>query len=182
MRKLLAALSGLVIVALLAGAWLLLRQPAAEPPAPPDVRSQPAPAPERQPLPGDRLLATWADPASPPIEDLRKVRAVVLGYFSVIKDVTRHPIGGNADLTACLLGENASRQPFLRADHPAVSSDRLLIDRWNTPLFVHPEAARELTLRSAGPDKALFTADDLILSPNGRKVPTPIPQTGYPSD
>lgn len=142
------------------------RRPAA-PPAPQtfseDRKNEPLP-----PLPGDTLLEAYASEGSTPIEDLRKINRLLAGYFSVIKDQTRYPIGGNADLAACLLGENANRMPFLRPDHPSLNPDRLLIDRWGTPLSIHPEAARELTLRSAGPDKTMFTDDDLILLPSGQ--------------
>lgn len=131
----------------------------------PTASATPSAAPAA-PLPGERLLTGYGDPAKPPIEDLRKVRRVITGYFSVVKDVTRFPIGGNEDLTAALLGENANRQAFLPEQHAAIDNHQL-VDRWQTPLFVHPEAARELTLRSAGPDRTMFTDDDLILAPNG---------------
>ncbi|MEP4079740.1 hypothetical protein [Haloferula sp.] len=125
--------------------------------------------PSASPLPGDTLLDSYASEDTEPIDDLRKINRLLGGYFSVIKDQTKYPIGGNADLAACLLGENANRMPFLRPDHPALNSESLLIDRWGTPLSVHPEAAREITLRSAGPDRTMFTDDDLILLPNGEK-------------
>jgi len=139
--------------------------PSATPPPPPQSQL-PAP-PSAAPLPGDRLLEGFGDPSTPPVEDLRKVHRLVSGYFSVIKDLTRHPIGGNADLAACLLGENINRQPFLRREHPAINGEGLLVDRWGTPLSVHPEAARSLTLRSAGPDREMYSDDDLVLLPDG---------------
>ena len=117
-------------------------------------------------LPGDLLLGEFGTASQTPLEDLRRIRAVTLGYFSVVKDVTRFPIGGNEDLTACLLGQNADRQPFLSPQHPAIRNG-MLIDRWGTAISVHPEAAQELTLRSAGPDRKMFTDDDLVLNPNG---------------
>ncbi|MEM1085281.1 MAG: hypothetical protein AAGI48_14305 [Verrucomicrobiota bacterium] len=119
------------------------------------------------PLPGDILLEGYASADSSPLEDLKKLHNVLGGYFSVVKDVTRHPIGGNADLAACLLGENLNRQPFIRRSHPILNPEGLLVDRWGTPLSIHPEAARELTLRSAGPDQIMFNEDDLILLPTG---------------
>lgn len=167
MRRLLPTL---VLAALLAWLGLSFFSPT---PATPTGATTPAAAtestfaPPRAPaLPGERLTIGYGDPGTPPIDDLRMLHHVLGGYFSVIKDLTRHPIGGNADLTACLLGENVSRQRFLGDDHPAVRNG-LLVDRWQTPLFVHPEAARELTLRSAGPDRTMFTADDLVVLPDG---------------
>ena len=85
------------------------------------------------------------------------------GYFSIVKDHRRYPIGGNEDLAAALRGENANRQAFLPAGHRAFDSSGRLVDRWGTPVFVHPLAAREIEFRSAGPDRKLFTGDDIAL-------------------
>ena len=132
------------------------------------------PAPERPPVPqapaptaAERLLEGYADPATPPIEDLKKIHRVVAGYFSVTKDASRFPIGGNADLAAALRGENPNRETYVPARHPVFSKDGLLVDRWGSPLVVHPEAWTQLELRSAGPDRQPYTDDDLLLAPGG---------------
>ncbi len=140
--------------------------------APPVSRSQPPPpgsatAHSIMPPPGEALLDGYADPGTPPIEDLRKIHRVIGGYFSVIKDSSRFPIGGNADLAAALRGENPNRETFIRPQHPVFNAEGLLIDRWDTPLVVHPEGWRRIELRSAGPDRVPYTGDDLILSPTG---------------
>jgi hypothetical protein len=146
------------------------------PPKPPEVsRSETkVPVPDT-PVPGDALLADYANPASPPIEDLKKVHRVVTGYFSVIKDATRFPIGGNEDLATALRGENPNREILVRVGHPVFSKEGLLIDRWGSPLIVHPQAWKQLELRSAGPDRVPYNEDDLVLAPNGL---TPRSQTG----
>lgn len=131
------------------------------------VQSEIQPEPSSAPTAGESLLTGYGDPATPPIEDLRKVHRVVTGYFSVIKDAQRFPIGGNEDLSAVLRGENANREVFVRAGHPIFSKEGLLIDRWGNPLIVHPEAWRALELRSAGPDRIPHSPDDLVLSPAG---------------
>ncbi|WP_367871609.1 hypothetical protein [Luteolibacter sp. Populi] len=120
-----------------------------------------------QPTAAERLLEGYGDPATPPIEDLRKIHRVVTGYFSIVKDSSRNPIGGNADLAAALRGENPNREVFVRAGHPLFAKDGMLADRWGTPIVVHPEEFRRLGLRSAGPDRSPYTADDLILTPAG---------------
>lgn len=141
---------------------------------PPPARQAPAPAPAAEPdtprpqTAAESLLAGYANPASPPLEDLKKIHRVVTGYFSVVKDSSRHPIGGNADLAAALRGENPNRETFVPANHPIFSADGLILDRWGSPLVVHPRAWRELELRSAGPDRRPYTDDDLVLLPNGR--------------
>lgn len=115
----------------------------------------------------EALLEGYGDPATPPIEDLRKIQRVATGYYSVVKDAQRFPIGGNADFAAALRGENPNREVFLPVGHRLFSADGLLLDRWGSPLIVHPQAWRQLELRSAGPDRIPHNADDLVLSPTG---------------
>lgn len=160
-------------------AWLALTylRPA-EPTRPAGAAGPPASAPtggdsadagpaDDAPLPGEALLLGFGDPELPPIDDLRRIHRVVSGYFSIVKDHSRHPIGGNADLAAVLRGENAHQQAFIPPDHRVFGADGRLVDRWGSPLFVHPLAARAIELRSAGPDRRLFTPDDLQLDPTG---------------
>ncbi|MEO5713385.1 MAG: hypothetical protein ABIT37_07835 [Luteolibacter sp.] len=130
-------------------------------------QSQIAPTPPPTPTAGEMLLAGYGDPAAPPIEDLRKLQHVATGYFSVIKDSARFPIGGNEDFSAALRGENPNREVFVRAGNPVFSPAGLLVDRWGSPVIVHPQAWRQLELRSAGPDRIPYNDDDLILAPNG---------------
>ena len=115
----------------------------------------------------ESLLAGYGDPTTPPIEDLRKIQHVATGYFSLIKDARHFPIGGNEDFSAALRGENPNREIFIRAGNPIFSPHGLLLDRWGSPMIVHPEAWRELSLRSAGPDRIPYNDDDLVLFPTG---------------
>lgn len=149
--------------------WLALR-PVEKPTLlnpPPVTPSQSAPVTPAKLTAAENLLSGYGDPASPPIEDLKKLHRVLGGYFSVIKESSKNPIGGNADLAAALRGENPNRTVFLPANHRIFSADGLLLDRWGSPVIVHPESWRQLELRSAGPDKIPYNGDDLILSPTG---------------
>ena len=160
-------LIALATLALLA--WMFFNADSERPQPPAAATKSQPPLRTVPPTAAESLLAGYADPATPPIDDLRKLHRVVTGYFSVVKDSARNPIGGNADLAAALRGENPNKETFLPAGHPVFSADGLLLDRWNTPLIVHPEAWRELELRSAGPDKTPYNDDDLILLPNGHQ-------------
>jgi hypothetical protein len=159
-----------LLIALAVVVWLSLR-PTSKivSPAPVPSYSQSTVRPA-EPTAGERLLEGYADPATPPIEDLRKLHRVLTGYFSVIKDASRNPIGGNADLAAALRGENPNRTVFVHPGHAVFSPDGLLRDRWDSPVIVHPEGWRRIELRSAGPDKMPFTGDDLVLGPAGHRV------------
>jgi hypothetical protein len=167
-RKLIAVLAAVALLVAGAWWWKFYSPPAPVASPPVETRSQPAPEPA-VPTAGERLLDGYADPATPPIEDLRKLHRVLTGYFSVIKDPSRNPIGGNADLAAALRGENPNRTVFVPAGHPVFSPDGLLLDRWGTPVIVHPEGWRRIELRSAGPDKTPYTADDLMIAPSGQR-------------
>lgn len=162
-------LSSLALIALI-GYFIRIDPDTAESPAAaPPAASQTPVTPMTPPTASETLLAGYADPETEPIEDVRKLHYVTGGYFSVIKDPSRFPVGGNADLAAALRGENPNREVFLRPDHPVFSAGGLLVDRWGTPLVVHPEGWRQIELRSAGPDRKPYTTDDLVILPNGNR-------------
>jgi hypothetical protein len=158
----------LFALAALPGWWLLRtkEQHPAEGISRPTI-SQPEPKIPTSPTAAEALLEGYGDPANPPIEDLRKVHRVTMGYFSIVKDPGRFPIGGNADLAAALRGENANREVFVREGNAVFTKEGLLKDRWGNPLIVHPEGWRQLELRSAGPDGIGYNEDDVVLSPSG---------------
>lgn len=166
-------INGLLAIAILALLVWLLFNTGSNPVSPPSSASRSSPPPQAPaPTAAVALLAGYADPATEPIDDLRKLHRVITGYFSIVKESSRYPIGGNADLAAALRGENPNKEIFLPASHPVFSADGLILDRWKTPLIVHPEAWRELELRSAGPDKMPYNEDDLVLTPAGLRKAT----------
>jgi len=71
-----------------------------------------------------------------------------------------NPVGQNEDIVAALLGENPKRAAYLPADSPAIKDGKLL-DPWGTPYWFHPVSRDRMEIRSAGPDRELFTSDDL---------------------
>lgn len=152
--------------------WLALRnRPVPE--APQDryiVISQPDPKIPSPPTAAEALLEGYGASTTEPIEDLRKLHRALTGYFSVMKDPSRFPIGGNADLAAALRGENANREVFVHEGHALFNKDGLIKDRWGNPLIVHPEGWRQIELRSAGPDGIGYNGDDVVLSPTGVQV------------
>ena len=139
------------------------RIPAATPPeafapgAPPRLLP-PRPAdPARPALAWARFLAADGSPA----EDLTALNDLVVGYLQAGQGATRRLIGCNEDLVPALTDSAALGDVALPPDHPAIW-DGKLIDRWGTPWQVHPLAADKIELRSAGPDRRLYTADDLV--------------------
>jgi hypothetical protein len=97
--------------------------------------------------------------------------------LSVVMDLFAHyrtrfrgfPAGeDNATFVNALTGENPGRVAVLNRDHPAIDAKGQLLDRWGEPFFFHLLGRDELEIRSAGEDRTLYTADDLLQasSPN----------------
>lgn len=152
--------------------WLLLRAPAADPaPRPttsaaatptslPPVPDRPPPrASERSQL-ADRLNAVNGTLR----EDLTVLQEVLLAFRSNFPRLG-NPNGSNADITAALTGRNKLDLALIPPDHPAISRDGELCDRWGTPFFFHAESGTRMTIRSAGPDRKMWTSDDEEIAP-----------------
>jgi hypothetical protein len=77
------------------------------------------------------------------------------------------PIGDNADITAALSGTQFPGQKarVFPRQHRAVKNGQL-VDRWGEALWFHPNSGNSMEIRSGGPDKQLFTPDDVILNPS----------------
>lgn len=79
------------------------------------------------------------------------------------KALGSNPIGLNDEITAALTGRNAKGAATLPTDHPAISKDGELLDRWGTPYRFHAYSKKLMEVQSAGPDRKFFTEDDLKL-------------------
>lgn len=96
--------------------------------------------------------------------DLRIV-AEVVDAFRTNFPRDGNPVGDNAEITAALTGRNQLRLALIPPAHPAVNRAGELCDRWGTPFFFHAESARKMEIRSAGPDRKMWSADDVVFSP-----------------
>lgn len=103
-------------------------------------------------------------------EDLDIVQATLVSFRTGVKK--GNPVGLNREITATLAGRNAFGLAWVRPDHPAINEKGELCDRWGTPFFFHQESASRMTVRSAGPDREMFTDDD-GLSPETSRGPRP---------
>ncbi len=101
-------------------------------------------------------------PESTVTEDLQIVHEFVELYRRAFGS---NPVGLNEDITAALTGTADPSRPgrLFPPSSPAVRNGQL-VDRWGTPFWFHPESGTKMEVRSAGPDKELFTADDVILA------------------
>lgn len=121
--------------------------PANEPMLPPVVLPEPA-SPDQE------------IPNLPQSTVLENVRATFRQYQSKFGG---NPVGTNLEITRALNGENLRQIRFLRSeDGMKVNAKGELIDTWGTPYFFHQLSGTEMEIHSAGPDKKMWTSDDLV--------------------
>ncbi|TLD70334.1 hypothetical protein FEM03_13060 [Phragmitibacter flavus] len=100
-----------------------------------------------------------ANPERNPEERIQAVREVLYLFRQGFGD---NPPGHNEMVVSALIGENNKRTALLPKDSPAIK-DGALVDAWGTPYWFHALSAKQMEIRSAGPDKELFTQDDLVV-------------------
>lgn len=96
--------------------------------------------------------------------DLQIVQAVLEAFRSSFP-AEGNPTGSNAEITATLAGANRLGLVLVPRAHPAISLNGELCDRWGTPYFFHSESRRRTTVRSAGPDRRMWSEDDVEHAP-----------------
>jgi hypothetical protein len=95
----------------------------------------------------------------PPMTILENMRTAIRNYGSSLGG---NPVGNNAEITSALQGENPKQINFLKPDGNRVNANGELVDPWGTPYFFHQISGQETEIRSAGPDRVMYTADDLV--------------------
>ena len=132
-----------------------------EPGPPPRLLTSRPATRERPALAWERLLAADGSPR----EDVAALDDLIAGYLHAGAGGGsargRGGIAFNEDLVSALTDAGALGEAALPTDHPAIQGGRL-VDRWGTPWQVHPLASDLIQVRSAGPDRGLYTIDDLV--------------------
>lgn len=73
-----------------------------------------------------------------------------------------NPVGSNAEIMKAVMGGNPVNARLGPPEGQSVNADGELLDHWGTPYFFHQLAKDKMEIRSAGPDRKLFTVDDLV--------------------
>jgi len=74
-----------------------------------------------------------------------------------------NPVGTNPEITRQLGGENPKHVNFISNEAGMrVNENGELVDPWGTPYFFHQLSGREMEIHSAGPDRIMWTGDDLV--------------------
>ena len=167
------------------------RQPEVEVPPSPVARTRVVPPPSRVARPpvvtSPSQLQSLAAPSvaapSPPIQSPPAPPvAVSPDYYEAIRQRPeqqeaeeialnlRHfgqrfggnPTGTNAEIVKALNGGNSKGVRYLDPQRLRLNDQGELIDSWGTPYFFHQLSAQQTEIRSAGPDRTLWTQDDIL--------------------
>ena len=120
-----------------------------------------------KPLLGETLLRDYANTNHPPQNDLTLMSRLMENSLLLLKSAGNRPLSANEDWAAMLRGENPARERFLPDRHVALNPQGQLVDRWGSPLFFHALGGGRYEIRSAGPDRKLWTDDDLHRNADG---------------
>ncbi len=126
---------------------------------------QPA-VPATRPPPAER--SALADRLNAPDGNIQADLRILDDIFSAFRSNfprAGNPVGNNIEITAVLAGRNALHVEFIPHDHPAINARGELCDRWGRPFFFHQLSGTKMEIRSAGPDRKFWTADDAVLTP-----------------
>jgi hypothetical protein len=116
---------------------------------------------------GQGILSDYAKPSLPPENDLNLMAQLMDNFLLLVKSAATRPLSANEDWAAALRGRNPARERFLPDQHAALNARGQLVDRWGTPLFFHALGNGRFEIRSAGPDRKLWTADDIHRNADG---------------
>jgi hypothetical protein len=91
---------------------------------------------------------------------VRNVRRAVREYGQMFGG---DPVGNNPEITAELTGKNPKQINFLTdVEGMTVNQNGELVDQWGTPYFFHQLSGSDMEVRSAGPDRKMWTSDDIV--------------------
>ena len=90
---------------------------------------------------------------------MEKVRLMLRDYRTLYRE---NPVGTNAEIMKAIMGGNPRQAQLGPPEGQSLSAEGELLDRWGTPYFFHQLSADSMEVRSAGPDKTLWTSDDIV--------------------
>lgn len=107
------------------------------------------------------LSKQLTEPDATAEDDLDVVRSLIEYYRK--QNRIAPPGGLNEEIVAGLRGNNPRKLRLIEDSHPKLSPSGELLDRYGTPYYLHPLSEKMIEIRSAGPDKKLWTDDDIAI-------------------
>jgi hypothetical protein len=102
---------------------------------------------------------TNAPPTLSPPTVLDKTRVTIHNYHAAFGE---NPVGTNPEIAAALQGKNPRQINFLAESGLRLNGKGEIVDGYGIPFFFHQISGNEMEIRSAGPDKVMWTSDDLV--------------------
>jgi len=109
------------------------------------------------------FLRDMTQPESKAIEHLH----IVLNQIRAVYGGEYPTTDGNIEMANALLGKNKRALAFFPQAHPRLNSDGELIDKYGSAYYFHFHSAKNLYIRSYGPDKEPYTEDDIVQNLSG---------------
>jgi hypothetical protein len=165
------AIALLLLILVLWRPWESQNPPAPPAPSTAEKASSPAEEKEREEDPGPAVTPVAPPPPGPDLsaltsEEIQRVRDAIDNVEFVLRDYAvalgGNPVGTNAEITAALRGDNLKQLKLDLPEGSSVNASGELCDPWGTPWFFHQLSGTKMELRSAGPDRKLYTKDDFV--------------------
>jgi hypothetical protein len=111
-------------------------------------------------LPGATIIEELHKADMSSENDLQLLDTLFRTYRQAVRD---NPTGENYEIVEALTGSNQKGVAVIPLEHPSISSDGELLDRWGSPYHFHSISSQTMEIRSAGPDGKLWNSDDITL-------------------
>jgi hypothetical protein len=92
------------------------------------------------------------------VRAIDQIQLMLRDYRSIAGE---NPVGTNAEIMKSIMGGNRRQAVLGPPEGQVLNGDGELIDRWGTPYFFHQISGKEMQIRSAGPDRTMWTDDDV---------------------
>jgi len=106
---------------------------------------------------GDQAVSSNSDAETEVAID--KISLMLRDYRTIAGE---NPVGTNAEVMKAIMGGNPRGAMLGPPEGIVLNENSELIDRWGTPYFFHQLTKDLMEIQSAGPDRILWTSDDLV--------------------
>jgi hypothetical protein len=91
--------------------------------------------------------------------EVDKVGLMLRDYRTLMGE---NPFGTNAEIMKTVMGGNPKQSRLGPPEGQKLNVEGELLDRWGTPYFFHQMSKSDMEIRSAGPDRIMWTEDDVV--------------------
>ena len=115
-----------------------------------------------------RLLREYGAENKTAKDDLELVNTTLQRFWLLLKNPDLLRVGSNEEIVEVLTGDNPDNISFISPENEYIDDEGRLLDRWGVPLSFHPLSLTHIEIRSAGPDRDMYTEDDILINAASR--------------